>query len=58
MVVVVGVVWARRRWTRRRVVDDGTDATADRAAPPTQAEAEALLREQEIIKDLEARFHQ
>ena len=40
------------------MVDDGTDATADRAAPPTQAEAEALLREQEIIKDLEARFHQ
>jgi hypothetical protein len=40
------------------VVEDGADASEYSAAPPTQAETEALLREQEIIKDLEARFHQ
>ena len=37
LVVVVGVVWARRRWTRRRVVEDGADASEYRATPPTQA---------------------
>jgi hypothetical protein len=50
MLVVVGIVWVRRRWTRRRQVADGVVAA--------HAEAEALLREQEIIEDLEARFHQ
>ncbi len=50
MVVVVGVVWIRRRWTRRR------DVTESAAA--AHAEAEAVLYEQEIIDDLEARFHQ
>jgi hypothetical protein len=50
MVVVVGIVWARRRWTRRREVDE--------AAAHAHAEAEALLHEQEIIEDLETRFHQ
>ncbi len=50
MLVVVGIVWVRRRWTRRREVSQ--------AADHAHAEAEALLREQEIIEDLEARFHQ
>jgi hypothetical protein len=50
MVLVFGIVWARRRWTRRREVHDGV--------AHAHAEADALLREQEIIEDLEARFHQ
>jgi hypothetical protein len=50
MVVVVGIVWVRRRWVVRR----------ERAqqAEWARAEAEALAREREIIEDLEARFHQ
>ncbi len=50
MVVVVGIVWVRRRWVVRR----------ERAqqAEWVRAEAEALAREREIIEDLEARFHQ
>jgi hypothetical protein len=49
-VAVVGIVWARRRWTAHR----------ERAqqAEWARAEAEALAREREIIEDLEARFHQ
>ena len=50
MLVVIGIVWIRRRWSRRREVADGVAAA--------HAEAEALLREQEIIEDLEARFYQ
>jgi hypothetical protein len=50
MLVVVGIVWVRRRWTRRR--------EANEASTRAHAEAEALLHEQEIIEDLEARFHQ
>ncbi len=50
MLVVVGVVWVRRRWVLRR----------ERAglAEWARAEAEAADREQAIIEDLEARFHQ
>ncbi len=50
MMVVVGIVWARRRWVVRR--------ERLRQAEWTRAEAEAVVREQEIIADLEARFHQ
>jgi hypothetical protein len=50
MLVVVGIVWARRRWTRRHAVKEGVGAA--------HAEAEAMLNEQEIIEDLEARFRQ
>ena len=50
LVVVVGIVWLRRRWVVRR----------ERAhqAEWVRAEAEAVAREREIIEDLEARFHQ
>jgi hypothetical protein len=50
MLVVVGVVWVRRRWVVRR-----EDA---QRADWAKAEAEAMVREEEIIADLEARFHQ
>ncbi len=50
MLVVVGIVWVRRRWIRRR------EAAANVVA--AHAEAEAVLKEHEIIEDLEARFHQ
>ncbi len=50
MVVVVGAVWFRRRWVVRR--------ERVRATEWARAEAEALAREEEIIEELEVRFHQ
>jgi hypothetical protein len=50
MVVVVGIVWVRRRWVVRRERAQRVEWA--------RAEAEALAREREIIEDLEARFHQ
>ncbi len=50
MMMVVGIVWVRRRWIVRR--------ERVKQAEWARAEAEAVLREQEIIEDLEARFHE
>jgi len=50
MLVVVGIVWIRRRWVVRR--------ERARRIEWARAEAEALARERETIEDLEARFHQ
>jgi len=50
MLVVLGVVWIRRRSVIRR--------ERARLAGWAEAEAEAAAREQAIIEDLEARFLQ